>query len=414
MKLIQRTNRNFLLAGLLVLPIAAFFLYFGLSYFLHSEIDEQLILDETRIVNQLKSNKAVFSVSPIIEIRKSGSNQNSVVEITDVEVYDPLEKENEPFRELKSVKKIKGEYFEITVRHSTIENEDVLLVIGVTMLLLLLFVILGLYLFNNWSSKKIWKPFYQNLETIKSFSLEDKKLPIFTESRIEEFASLKKSLTELTNKIKRDYDSLKEFTENASHEIQTPLTVISMNLEEMLQEEMSEANYRKLYSILQSTQKLSKVNEKLLLLSKLENNQFQELEEVNFTKLVSLKLEEFKVLLDENEMSVEVEIENNFCISMDPFLANLLITNLLSNAVKHNNGEKIIRIISNSDAISFENSTNLAPDLDRIFHRFHKNTTQENSIGLGLSIVKKIIDATSLALTVEFDQGMFSIILKKE
>lgn len=413
MKLIQRTNRNFLFAGLLVLPLSALFLFYGLDYFLKGEIDEQLALDETRIILQLKTNNEIFSVSPILEIQAVQGFTNEFRVIKNVKVYDPIEKEKELFRELHSIVSINGNLYEIKVRHAIIENEDVLVVIGVTMLLLLILVIITLFIFNNRASKKTWKPFYQNLEIIKKFSLEDKNKPVFINSKIEEFNSLSTTLNELTSKIQNDYDTLKEFAENASHEIQTPLTVISMNLEEMLQEEMSEANYGKLYSILQSTQKLSKLNEKLLLLSKLENNQFHNSEEINLTELVKIKLEEFTPILEDQEIKIEVKLENDFYVLMDPFLANLMISNLLSNAVKHNNESKLIQINVGSDEIVFKNTSKGVLEMDKIFNRFHKQTTNKNSVGLGLSIVKKIIDVSNLNISVSRNSEIFTLQINK-
>jgi len=97
---------------------------------------------------------------------------------------------------------------------------------------------------------------------------------------------------------------------------------------------------------------------------------------------------------------------------MDYFLANTMITNLLSNAIKHNNTEKEIRIISDKNEIIFQNTTDNQPDLKKIFNRFHKETTTDNSVGLGLSIVQKIINSSNLDLKTSVENNYFAISIK--
>jgi len=413
MKLITKTNLNFLVVLAIVLPISCIALFFSLNYFLSDEVDELLKVDQMRIVEQLKNNPVPISIAPMIEVTEI---ENEIIfneEIKDVLFYDPIGEGDEPFRELTSVKQINGQWFLIKVRHSTIENKDFFMAIVLTMVLILVLIFVLLYFLNNRLSLRLWQPFYYNLDQLKSFSLKETKEIALLDSKIEEFQDLKNSLVLLTNKLQKDYKLLKEFTENASHEIQTPLSIISMNLDELLQEEHTESNYKKLYGCYQSVQRLSKLNEKLLLLAKLDNNQFNNLKEINLNELFSKKVEELSPLLEERNLEIKVEGKQQFTTSMDPVLANILLINLLSNAIKHSTSNSIIKVLIDENALHIANKANYIIDNQFIFQRFKKGNDAANSTGLGLSIVKSIAEVSNLEVEACFVNDVFTISIKK-
>lgn len=413
MKLIRKTNLNFGLIILIVLPIASILLFISLNYFLSDEVDEKLRVDELRIIEQLKSNPEFISMAPIIEVEQLENKIEIKEEIKNVLVYDPIEKEEEPFRQLASVKEINGNWYLIKVRHSIIENKDFAIAIGLTMIAILLVVFSILILLNYRFSKKLWSPFYKNIDQLKGFSFSKEGKIQLENSKISEFQDLKDSLEKLTDKLQKDYKTLKEFTENASHEIQTPLSIISLSLEEVLQDNHSEENYKKLYSCYQSIQRLSKLNERLLFLTKLDNNQFNALEEIDFNKLLKEKLEEYESLLTEKGINVKVIELNRFSHKCDPVLANMLVLNLLSNVEKHalSNSEFILEI--DLDHFTLINSTNSKINQEELFERFKKGSDSLNSTGLGLSIVKKITEVSSLSIDAELSKNKFQIRIHK-
>lgn len=413
MKLIRKTNLNFALIILVVLPIASILLFISLNYFLSDEVDEKLRVDELRIIEQLKNNPEFISMAPVIEVEQIENKIEIEEEIKNVLVYDPIEKEKEPFRQLESVKEINGNSYHIKVRHSIIENKDFAIAIGITMIAILLLVFSILILLNYRFSKKLWSPFYKNIDQLKGFSFSKEEKIQLENSKISEFQDLKNSLEKLTDKLQKDYKTLKEFTENASHEIQTPLSIISLHLEEVLQDNHSEENYKKLYSCYQSIQRLSKLNERLLFLTKLDNNQFNALEEIDFNKLFKEKLEGYKFLLTENGITVKVIELNRFTHNCDPILADMLVLNLLSNVEKHAlpNSEFILEI--DSDNFTLINSTNSKIKQEELFERFKKGSNSRNSTGLGLPIVRRITEVSSLSIDAELNKNKFQIHINK-
>lgn len=413
MKLIQKTNKNFTIIILIVLPIASILLFASLNYFLLDEVDEKLKVDQLRIIEQLKQNPNFISMAPIIEVEQIDGKIDVDSQIKNVKVYDPIEKEEELFRQLISVEKINGNWYLIKVRHSIIEDKDFIMAIGLVMIMILILMFSLLYILNNQFSKKLWNPFYKNLEQLKLFSFSGKEKIQLEDSKITEFKDLKHSLEKLTEKLQKDYKSLKEFTENASHEIQTPLSIISLNLQEVLQDEHSEENYKKLYNCYQSIQRLSKLNDRLLFLAKLDNHQFNDVTEINFNDLFKDKLQEFIPLLNEQAIKTNLKVDGNFIHKCDPVLANMLAINLLSNVVKHASKNSEFNLNIDTEKLILSNKTHTIFSHDEIFERFKKGSNAKNSTGLGLSIVKRITEVSSLSIEAVFQDNIFSITIKK-
>lgn len=413
MKLIKKTNRNFIFILLGVIPLAIVLLFFTLTYYIADEVDEKLRVDELRIVEQLKSNPEFISVYPVIEVEEIQSAENIEEGIKDVLVYDPIEKEEEPFRELISVKEVNGKIYSIKVRHSTIESKDFMIAIIFSMGVILLLIFVLLLVFNNRLSLKLWKPFYNNIDELRAFSFTSTAPLDLKDSDIDEFQDLKHSLELLTEQLHKDYKTLKEFTENASHEIQTPLSIISMNLDEVLQEEHSKENYNKLYACYQSVQRLSKLNQKLLLLAKIDNQQFNDVSEIEFNLLIKEKAKELEQLIEQKDLKVNIVEEGKLRVEMDSILANVLVVNLLSNAIKHSISGSNINVIITGLHFSISNPTEITIDEKQVFERFKKGNDADSSTGLGLSIVKRIVDLSNMEIEVTNEQGIFKISVKK-
>ncbi|MCI5057378.1 MAG: HAMP domain-containing histidine kinase [Flavobacteriales bacterium] len=385
-----------------------------MSYFISDEVDEKLRVDELRIIEHLKNSPEIVSIAPVIQVKEIYDESLINEGIKNVFIYDPIEKEDEPFRELTSVNRINGKKYLIKVRHSMIENEDLVFAISFAMMIILALVFTLIIVLNNRLSLKIWQPFYYNMDQLRRYSFTEKQELKFAISDVDEFEDLRNSLNTLTAKLQLDYRSLKEFTENASHEIQTPLSIISMNLDEVLQSEHSDGDYKKLYACYQSTQRLSKLNEKLLLLAKLDNNQFDDLEKHNFNDLLAEKLIEFKPFIDEKELDAVIVDNGDFVVLMDSLLVNLLLVNLLSNAVKHSIPKSSIEIVLSETSICISNKTRLKIDEKLIFKRFISGNDATNSAGLGLSIVKRITEVSSLEAKATATGEVFKICVSKK
>lgn len=411
-KLIERSNQQFLILLVLLLSISSIIIFLLLNRYINDELDEKLRNDEWIIIEKLKKYPEIISISPIIEVDTINLLIEKKSVIKNVLVYDFIEKEEEPYRELNSVKNINNKFYKIKIRQSTIENKDLMFAIGITLFIVFLLLVLVLFYINNRLSIRLWKPFHINIEKLKYFSFNENKPLSLISSDIVEFQQLNQSLEELTSKLSNDYITLKEFTENASHEIQTPLAIILLNIEDILQSELSESNYKKLYSSFQAAKRLSILNEKLLLLAKLENNEKGEEQIIDIEEKIKQHLHALAPLIEDKSLKIIFNKSERFNISIDPILADILLVNLLSNAIKHNINKGYIRISIKQKSISITNSKSKKPvDTITIFKRFEKGNS--TSIGLGLSIVEKIIKVYHLNLSIQQNREEITFMINK-
>jgi signal transduction histidine kinase len=239
----------------------------------------------------------------------------------------------------------------------------------------------------------------------------------FEETDIKEFNDLNNSLNQMAGKIHTDYVSMKEFTENAAHEMQTPLAIAQSKLELLMQD--GNLKEEQIDSIIQATEalsRLSKLNQSLLLLAKIENNQYETNEVISLKGVNQKYLKLFDELIKDKQLIVETDFAGDFSLNLHPLLADSLISNLIGNAIKYNftGGKILISIKDNTYQIL--NTSTLPPIAPaQIFQRFNKvKSNVENSNGLGLAIVKKICDTYNLAIFYEGEnnQHRFTITRK--
>lgn len=411
MNLIQYTNRNFIISTLVVLPFVCVGLFFSIKHFVEDEIDEKLRVDELRAVTAIKNSEDLPNLSPVFEVKEVSGPAKQIL-IREVYVYDPIEKEDELFRELSCVEEINGKYYSIEVRDSMLETKDFLIaVISVVVVLMMLLLILS-YLLNRRLSSKLWLTFNNNLKELNKFSVVDQKELVLEKSSVSEFESLNKALISLTNQINDDYKALKEFTENASHEIQTPLAVIMNTTEQAIQESKDSESAKALYKIYQSAKKLSILNEKLLLLAKIENRQFKNVELVDFSILVKEKISQLQELYEYLNIEVKYSSNDSFEVEMDKELAEILITNLISNAFKHNVDKGEIDVQLLPEKLIITNSTDQKVHSNELFKRFVHGGGKK-STGIGLSIVDTICRFSGLKSEISGKEKYFFITISK-
>ena len=224
---------------------------------------------------------------------------------------------------------------------------------------------------------------------------------------------MNQAVTQMTGRVKKDYEALKNFTENASHEMQTPLAIINSKLDVLIQDEtISEFQMQQLQGIYNALDRLSNLNQSLLLLTKIENNQFTALDNIVLDNLIKEKLTQFEELLESKKLTISTQLEKT-TIQCNKQLADILINNLLNNAIRYNRQNGSIAITLSANTLQIANSSFLpALDSQKIFQRFYRHAdTNQDGNGLGLSIVKQISDRMGYAVHYEFadDRHLFSI-----
>ena len=224
---------------------------------------------------------------------------------------------------------------------------------------------------------------------------------------------MNKAIEQLADRNYKSYLSQKEFTENAAHEMQTPLAIFQSKLELLMQtKNLSEEQAILMASLSEATSRLSKLNKALLLLSKIENNQFTEDETVDVTALTNKLIDIFNKQATTDEILFKTTFLNHLSISFNPTLIDILLSNLISNAIKHNPGRGLIEISISGRQWKISNPGSPLISPDRIFERFQKGTSSQASTGLGLAIVKKISDTNGIAIQHEYENNWHSFTIR--
>ncbi|VAW17563.1 hypothetical protein MNBD_BACTEROID01-706 [hydrothermal vent metagenome] len=412
MRLLTKINRNYLVLLSVMLIIISFAGYYIIKLRFQYEAKEKLLQTAGLIHKQIKQTGATINLSPVIEVRESSKDKIQEPVFKEIFIQNKAEdNEEEPYFELWETVNISGKYYDIKIRQSILEYEDMIRAIAYPLLAMLLSAFIFSFLINYRFNQTVWKDFKRNLRALENYSFTHRGELSLKNTNIQEFDHLNEIISGLMGKLSREYRLLKQFTENASHELQTPLAIISLNLEELLQGQMPEEQLSRVYSVFRSVKKLDKLNRSLLLLTKIENEQFINEELLNLTTLFKEKLDEYKVLAEPKGIKVFQNINADFRLSMNPELAAVLINNLLLNAIRHNIEKGEVKFFSTADELSICNTgTNKALDEKAIFKRFVKQNS--GSFGLGLAIVKEICNLYALKIKYSFKENQHCFVLK--
>ncbi|WP_349314158.1 HAMP domain-containing sensor histidine kinase [Chitinophaga sp. MM2321] len=412
MKLLTKTTLYFLLIMLPVFTIGAFYLFYKFNKEIKHETDEELVNDKLhwlRYLDTASVNNPILSINTQ-EFQLSPTDQplQQKHQLRGVNLYQETEDMKAPFRELSQVISFHDKNYQLVLRKSLIEKDDLVKNIVHVML----FAFGGLLLFallSNWFiSKKIWKPFYLSLEKIKQLQLNKMEVLSLKPTPTHEFNQLHTALNHMAARIHQDYTNMKELTEDAAHEMQTPLAIVQSKLELLLQDEtLTEEQMKNILQSYDELQRLSRLNHNLLLLAKIENQQYPVTGQPDLVAVVEKYLLLFEELAKEKQLTIETTMTAPAPWPLHPALADILVSNLLGNAIKYNTVEGQIQISLSGTFFSITNSSQL-PEIPAgsLFQRFKKhNPGYSGSNGLGLAIVKKIADSYQLSIHYKYDQG---------
>lgn len=240
---------------------------------------------------------------------------------------------------------------------------------------------------------RLWMPFRETLEKVKGFRVEACSVPALPHSGTREFDELNATLTSIMGESVKSYRVQKEFTENVSHELQTPLAIVQGKLDNLLQDkDITRHQAEELLHIYQEIRHMSRLSRNLLLLSKIENNQYHDLKRVNLCDAVVALLPRLESLV--GGLSVTTHLgDGRLTLLCNETLFESMLSNLVVNAVRHNNPGGMIKISVEGRSLVVANTSDEPPlDGSRVFSRFYRAKNSQKGNGLGLAIVKSICD----------------------
>lgn len=404
-----------------VLPVfatAGVVMYFAMYRVIMHETDEKLIETRAALDDFVKVHDTLPAFFLRIEERlvvapMPAGETDFGEKFSDTTLLNPLENEQEPFRHLIFPLKIRGQWMQVSVVQSTVEQEELAMLV-IAMLAVSFGLLFGAMLWvNRVVARKVWQPFYETLEKMRGFRLTDPEPLRLAPAAAQEFRELNSTLETLTEQVRRDFQTVKQFTENASHELQTPLAVIQNKVEMLLQDEnLSESQAHQLDLVGQSARRMARLNQSLLLLSKIENNQFAEKQPVPLKPLIEKKLAWLEDFIAEKQLVVETDLTEK-TLHINPFLAETLGSNLLTNAVKHNLPGGRLRVFLDGECLLVEN-TAVAPGVpvENLRARFARGNGSSEGLGLGLAMVWEICEQEGFGLEMVFEEGFWGTKIK--
>lgn len=423
MKLQNYTLRYLAITLLAVIPIWAGLFYMLVLDEVYDNIDDDLKNSKIIIIRQAFADEKLLN-TPEFGINKftikplPKGNYSYKDEFSSSSEFMEYDDDDEPIRTLTTVFNDKeGNPHELIIKASIVEEDELLEDLALALLGLYVMLVISILVVNHFLLKRIWKSFHAILDNLKKFRLGTGMQPRPINSPINEFKTLAKEVEEMLQRNEIIYSSQKQFIENASHELQTPLA-ISINKLELFAENntLPEEQMFEIGKITDTLNRLVRLNKSLLMLSKIENQQFAEEEQVNFKELIHQLADDFSDLAAYKEITISVTEKTSLSFSMNKGLATALISNLLKNALVHNHqgGKVTFEIDENSITISNSGAaTPLNPEI--IFNRFYRHTNTNESTGLGLAIVKSIANTYSLSIKYSFvDSHQFKIIFPKK
>jgi two-component system sensor histidine kinase ArlS len=246
----------------------------------------------------------------------------------------------------------------------------------------------------------------------RKFPFNENTTPIKTSTS--DFRFLDDSLIKLMEQIHIDFEKEREFTANASHELMTPIGILQNKIENLMGEpEVSDFVQERLMGMQKTLNRLKRIVHSLLLISRIENDQFTKQESVSVTEVFDDILDEISHRLVEKDISLGIKISKNITLkNINRDLIFQMIYNLMNNAIRYNKASGFIHI---NDRLNVDGSYDIdlidsgigipAEEIGTIFNRFKKANQSEDSVGygLGLSIVKSIADYHQITISVDSD-----------
>ncbi|MGZ4082555.1 MAG: sensor histidine kinase [Bacteroidia bacterium] len=414
MKLLNKTIFYYLLISLPLLAIAGCISYYMMRNDVKEGTDESLWMEKINVSKKIRAFKEphneILSYDGLSSIKVVHPRDKGYV-FSDTLIFEADEEDGAGefvnYRLLKAYFYHNGTNYLITLDKPTLEEDSLIEGLITTLLVLFVFLMLAFFVVSWLLSKFLWKPFYKTVDALANYDLKNSALLDLSPTGTKEFTSLNDALSKMTDKIYNDYLHQKEFTENAAHEMQTPLAVMKAKLDLLIQSpHLKEEEMNQLQVIVSSVSKLASLNKALLLLAKIENNQFKDISEISIQKTIEKALGNYEDQIESKKITLKIIFTEDNIVRMNGILCDLLVSNLIQNAIRHNieKGDIEIQLGKNSLVISNTGSP-LNIKADELFVRFKKNDASKESLGLGLSIVKGITDLYGININYAFSEG---------
>ncbi|MBL3549401.1 MULTISPECIES: sensor histidine kinase [Chryseobacterium] len=416
------TIKYLIMILLLIIAVWAGLFYAYILDEVHDNVDDGLRDRKIQII------KAVYLNPQLLKNNDFGFNEFKINPITAGEYknksrlynkmyYMEYDDKDQPYRVLEAdfIDQYKMNQ-RLVIRTSTVEEDELIYDLTTALIVLYIVLVISIVVVNGYLLNKAMRPFYLILDKLKKYQFG---IPADQENKeyiIKEFEELNVEINEMIERNELVFYQQKQFIENASHELQTPLAIVINKIDLLIQnDDLDEKNLNFLTGVKNDLRRMVGLNKSLLMLSKIENSQFNKTAGVDFNALISKLVQNYEDFIEFKKVDVNIIEKGSFEADFNRDLADILLSNLLKNAIKYNNEEGTLNIMIEDDRITFQNSgAAVGLDPSRIFDRFYKQSSDHTSTGLGLSIIKTIIKQyPGWDIVYKFEDKMHYFILEK-
>ncbi len=413
MTLVKIIRKYLFISVLPILFIGCISHYLIFSFFIHYSTDRMLSEQQQEIESYIfEYDTLSLATTLVLEPARIKQRLLNPTEVYPKKIFrDTIMYSEEtgtfmPYRQLHFLASYRGGNYLITLNTPTMMRNDLLYAIIASLLVLIVLFIIFTYVIELLLKKNIWKPLNKNLKKLYSYNLKANTALELKDLGIKEFDEINSVIRKMVNRIIEDYDNSRTFIEDASHEMQTPLSIIKSKLDLLLQYEISyyDKNLQQaIVSMSRAVTRLSKLNKSLMLINKINNNQFDNKKKVKLDELLGIYLMDLEELFGTKSLIVEALLEP-FTLYIDVALAEMLLSNLLSNAFKYSTVGGNIHIILKHSKLIITNNCEEGDTSVNLFARMKQYSRSADSSGLGLNIVKSICDKNKFIIQYSYPQ----------
>ncbi|MFB6454960.1 sensor histidine kinase [Chitinophaga sp. Hz27] len=422
-KLLNRSLRVFIIYSAVVLLASVPVYYLIVDFIWKHEIKEHNRIEAAAVRQNLDAlNRSGANLETAVALWNqlhATSQLTQVAEIRPDSTYNIYRKNQylpqkgyDRFEGLATWFTIDGNNYRLAVETNMEESYETIPALGFVTGMFFIILIAGLIYLNKRISVRLWQPFYDTIKRLQTFDLQQYQQLHFPDADIEEFNILNQSLDKLIRANQVVYQQQKEFTQNASHELQTPLAIIRFKLDLLYQSPHLTAEQSALIDqAYEALSRVSRLNKNLLLLAKIENSQFPDKEDMQLKPLLEEKLLELQDFFHDKSQRVQTAINEGIGLHVNITLMDILLNNLLLNAIRYSDAGSEIRITATIKSLTVANPGKTALLTENLFQRFGTVTPDYQGTGLGLAIIQQISIANCWEARYNYSDGYHHFII---
>jgi signal transduction histidine kinase len=415
-KSLQQKNTRYLLIWLpLVLLIGTILFIVLMSMHARHMQEQQLELKQENIWNAFmaKPETIAWHITGEYDLVKGTPFSNNWLnKPRDTTIYYADKMERVAFGLLTERHLFNGQSYQLTTYISSKEIRHMIIKAIIAEVFIFVLILGAIVIINRKSSGLLWRPFYDTMKKVKAYDIiQNQALQLKEQTGIFEFNQLNQEITSLIQNVNQAYRNQRQFVENASHELQTPLAIIRSKLDLLINSpDLTAETADLLADITDATERLSQMNRNLLLLTKIDNNQFPERTRINVSDVMEKLLAYYQEYYDGDLPVINKSVQPGIYLMANASLIEILINNLVTNSIVHNipNGHVDIRLTHN-ELIIENTGHSITGDPEQLFERFKKGREQSQTTGLGLSLVKQICHSYQFDLQYSYAEAIHRV-----